>query len=206
MVSVLLVDTAGAGPDCFQALYTRATEERKQRADRYRQQEDKLRCVVADALLRAALRTDDYRTQKNSFGKPCIQGREDFSYNLSHSGRYVVLAWGSSEVGVDVQRQDAATKTQAIGERFFTPDEHAYIRGDLQRFYEIWTKKESYLKYTGQGLHRDLKSFSVLAPEPEIRFLYRTLDGGYSLCLCTTEDACTLDLLSVQQLQSLSGG
>ena len=79
-------------------------------------------------------------------------------------------------------------------------DELQYARGDIGRFYEIWTKKESFLKYTGKGLHADLRAFSVLAPESDIRYFYRTLATDYSLSLCTEEHEFETTLLDVQQL------
>lgn len=200
MIHILCTDVSSADKDCYNRLYTNASPERKERADRCLRQEDKLRCVTAHALLQAVLKMEVYQIERNACGKPYVKGRNGFHYNLSHSGRYVVIAWGDSEVGVDVQQQNAAVNIDAIARRFFTRDEQDYIRGNLLRFYEIWTKKESYIKYTGEGLHRDLKSFSVLAPEPEIRYFYRTLEGGYSLSLCTKENDCAFQLLDVKRL------
>lgn len=200
MIYMLCADISSADKDCYRRLYEKASPERKKQADRYLRPEDKLRCVTADALLRRAAGLDIDRIEKNGFGKPYIKDRQDFFYNLSHSGRYVVIAWGGSEVGVDVQQQDADVNMEAISKRFFTADEQSYIREDLLRFYEIWTKKESYLKYTGKGLHKDLRSFSTLAPDSGIRYHHRHLEGGYTLCLCTTEHDDMLELLDVQQL------
>lgn len=200
MIRILCADISSADNRIYRRLYDLATPERKKQADRYLRQEDKLRCVTADALLRTALGTADYRIQKNDCGKPYVQDCEGFCYNLSHSGRYVVIAWGNTEVGVDVQQHEAGIKMDALAARFFTPDERAYADRNAQRFYEVWTKKESYLKYIGQGLHKDLRSFSVLTPEPTVRYMYRMLEGEYSLSLCTTENAYTFELLDVQQL------
>ena len=200
MIYILCADISSADNGVYGRLYQNASPERKQRADSYLRQEDKLRCVTAHALLKTALGTETFQIEKQTFGKPCIQDRKDFCYNLSHSGRYVVIAWGSSEVGVDVQKHDPAANTEMIAKKYFTSDERAYAAGDIRRFYEVWTKKESYLKYTGKGLREDLRSFSVFAPEAEFRYLYRVLEPEYSLSLCTTEDDCTLRLLNVQQL------
>lgn len=200
MIRILCADLLSAEEWVYRSLYEKASTERKCRADRYRRQEDKLRCVTADALLRTALGEQNYRMEKRAFGKPYIKDHETFCFNLSHSGRYVVLAWGETEVGVDVQRHGDDINMQAIAKRYFTSEEQAYVRMDSRRFYEIWTKKESYVKYTGEGLIRSLKSFSVLAPEAPIRYAYRILEGDYSLSLCTTEEADTFELMDVQQL------
>ena len=200
MTHILCADISSADEDIYNRLYEQASPERKKQADRYLRHADKLRCVTAHALLKYVLGTEDFQIEKQAHGKPCVKDRKDFFYNLSHSGRYVVIAWGGSEIGVDVQQQDDSVNMELIAKRFFTADEQSYIRKDLLRFYEIWTKKESYLKYTGKGLLKDPGSFSTLVPDRGIRYHYWHLTGGYSLCLCTTDDDNTLKLLPVQQL------
>lgn len=201
MIRVICVDISSAEDELYRRLYENASVPRKCRADRYMRQKDKLRCVTAEALLRSILGVTEDQIEKNCFGKPYIKARKDVFYNLSHSGRYVVLAWGDTEVGVDVQQHDPATDRNAIEMRFFAPDEQRYVCGDIGRFYEIWTKKESYLKYTGRGLRRDLRSFSVLSMEQSLRFFYGTLDDDHSLSLCTVEDEYVFERLDIQQLR-----
>lgn len=200
MIHIWCADISSADKDTYDHLYEKASPERKRQADRYLRQEDKMRCVTAHALLRSVLGTDAFQIEKQGGGKPYVKDREGFYYNLSHSGRYVVIAWGDTEVGVDVQQHNRSVDTEAIAKRFFTAYEQSYIRKDSLRFYEIWTKKESYLKYTGKGLQKDLGSFGVLAPDSGIRFRHRYLDGGYSLSLCTSENHYTFALLKIQQL------
>jgi len=200
MIWVVCADISSADDRVYQGLYEKASAARKRRADRYLRQDDKIRCVTADALLQMVLGTESYEIEKNEFGKPYLKDSADFYFNLSHSGRYVVIAWGDTEMGVDVQQHEADTRTDILGARFFAPDEMDYAHRNPQRFYEIWTKKESYVKYIGKGLHRDLRSFSVLTPEPGIRYLYQTLEGGYSLSLCTVERTYAFEMLDVRQL------
>jgi 4'-phosphopantetheinyl transferase len=204
VIRILGVDISCGDAHMYELLYKAASPERKQRADRYRRPEDKLRCVIADGLLRTALGTASYTVEKGRYGKPYLKDRKDFFYNLSHSGRYVVMAWGSSEVGIDVQEHRAGTDLRALAAYGFAPDEYAYVfRCDTQipqRFYDIWTAKESYLKYTGKGLGMDLRSFSVMQPDAKVRYLRPALEDGYSLCLCTVENQCTTTLLDLRQL------
>ena len=202
MIRVVCADIASADACIYRGLYEKASDQRKSRADRYLRQEDKLRCVTAAALLKNVLGADDDQIAKNDFGKPYLKDRRDVHYNLSHSGRYVVLAWGDTELGIDVQKHEVCTNMEAVGTRFFALDELQYARGDTTRFYEIWTKKESFLKYTGRGLHMGLRSFSVLAPEGNVRYFHRMLDTEHSLSLCTEADAYELELLDVRQLLS----
>ena len=178
--------------------------ERQARAACCRRREDALRCVAAEALLRYALGTDIGRVEMGPCGKPFLPDRPDFFFNLSHSGNWVVLACGDSEVGVDVQSLRSNTNPEAMARRFFSPEEQRYVFEKEscrdQRFFEIWTGKESYLKYLGTGLGRTLPSFSVLSPEPGIRFHRRKLPDGSLLCLCTTEDEYIWKMVDVNRL------
>jgi len=204
MIRLLCADLSSADGQAYQRLYQRASAERKRRADRYRRREDKLRCVAAEALLRIALGRDDFRIGKNAYGKPYLPDFQEVHFNISHSGRYVIVACGDAEVGVDVQQHHGDMDLPAIAARCFTPDERQYVGendpGQLQRFYEIWTGKESYLKYTGEGLRRNMQSFSVLQVEPQVRHLYYLPDTRYSLSLCAVSDDEMFDLLDVQQV------
>lgn len=202
MIRILCTDISSADEKVYKSLYENASDERKRRAERYRKYEDKLRCVTSDALLRSALKADDFQIYKNKYGKPYVKDRENFHYNLSHSGRYVVIAFGESEVGVDIQKHDSKTDIRMIAEQYFTSDEMEYIfqsnRGRSERFYEIWTGKESYLKYIGKGLYKSMKSFSILDWKQEIRLLYPT--EGYTMSLCTEDREYTFELLDLRQL------
>ena len=200
MIRVICVDISSVSADVYGSLYEKASLQRKDRADRYMRHIDRLCRVTAAALVKSLLGVEDDQIDKNDFGKPYIRDRKDLFFNLSHSGRYVVLAWGDTEIGVDVQRHDPDTNRDGISMRYFAPDEHRYAKGDIGRFYEIWTKKESYVKYTGKGLHTDLRSFSVLSPERKLHFFCRTLDGDHSLSLCTEDNEYVFELLDIQQL------
>ena len=204
MIRVVCADISSADERIYESLYERASDERKRRADRYRRPEDKLRCVTADALLRAALGTHEYHIGKNEFGKPYVKDRKDFYYNLSHSGDCVVLAYGNSEIGVDVQRHSAGTDMRVIADHCFSPDEREYLMQDgectEERFYEIWTGKESYLKCVGKGLYGDVRNLSVLKQKSEILFFPHLPKDGYSLSLCTKDTEYIFELSDVRQL------
>lgn len=204
MIRVICADISGLRPGDYERLYQLACPERKARADRYRRREDALRCVAADALLRKALGSGGYTVERTPSGKPFIKENKNFHFNLSHAGNWVVIAYGDREVGVDVEAHRENIDMETIAGRFFSPEEQRYIFSDKenprQRFFEIWTGKESCLKYLGVGLKTDLTSFSVLSLKPELRLHHRSLPGGYSLCLCTTESDYSLELLDSQRL------
>ena len=203
MTRVLCAEISKLEP-AYPALYATASAERRQRADRYLRKEDALRCLAAGALLRCAFGTADYTIIKGPFGKPYIKEYNGFHYNLSHSGNWVAIAYGNREVGIDVEKICMDTGKEEIARRYFTPDEQAYVFDTKelapQRFFEVWTGKESYLKYVGTGLQKNLDSFSIFSLEPEVCLYHRSLPGGYSLTLCTSDDNYLFELLDAQRL------
>jgi 4'-phosphopantetheinyl transferase len=191
--------------DCealYQELYRRAAPDRKRRADRYLRREDGLRCLAAGELLRdtveRVLGITEFEVVQDPGGKPRIKGYDLFHYNLSHSGNRVVIAWGDSPVGVDVQQMRMDPGREELAKRFFTQQEQTYIFDSpdhrSERFFRVWTGKESYLKYLGTGLRKSLNSFSIFSPEvsPMLKSWY--LSGDYCVSLCTTDPDCILEL------------
>lgn len=180
----------------YEALYRRATPDRKRRADRYLRREDGLRCLAAGALLRSTVERELGRSEftviTDPCGKPRIAGQTDFHFNLSHSGNRVVIAYGDSPVGVDVQQMRMDTGKENLAKRFFTKEEQIYVfeQPELSeaRFYRVWTGKESYLKYLGIGLRKSLDSFSIFSPEISPMLNVQYLADGYCVSLCAGDD------------------
>ena len=209
MIHVVCCDIESIGIDEYRRLFDASPAERQERARRYVRQEDKVRCVTAHALVRyaveKALNLSEFTVERDEWGKPHIQGREDFHFNLSHSGSWVVIAYGESPVGVDVERIRMEAGKENIARRHFTPEEQEYLfsagEENGERFFEIWTAKESYLKYLGTGLRRSLNSFSVVPDGTGlgVRFTGRRLGDSY-LTVCTRQEDITFTQLTPGQL------
>ena len=204
MIRVLCANLSAADENLYRILYEQSSPGRKARADRYRRSEDALRCVAAEALLRYVLGTNEYRLEKTPGGKPFLPDRPDFHFNLSHSGNWAAITWGSGEVGLDVEQIRHDARIESIARRFFSEEEQRYVFANEadqhQRFFEVWTGKESYVKYLGTGLGIDLTAFSVLSPEPGLQIHRRKLPDGSWLSLCTTEDEYSVELIDVHNL------
>lgn len=209
MIHIACVDITSIGEQEYLQLYAQASPARRQRADRCLRQEDKIRCVAAHALIRYAvaqeLKLTDFTVEQEAFGKPYIPGRPDFHFNLSHSGHWVVIAYGDSPVGIDVQEIRTDAKKESIARRNFTPEEQAYLfdaKADEQekRFFQIWTAKESYLKYLGTGLRQPLDSFCVVPDGSALGVrLTSTFWDGYVLSLCTQAEHTNVIPLTPEQ-------
>ena len=206
MIMVYAVDISNMDITCYKTLYAAASTERKVRADRCRKPENARCTIVAGALLRYCakqyLGTEAFTLEKNEHGKPRLKEWPGFYFNISHSGHWVVLAWGNTEVGIDVQTMDSDEKTEKIAHRFFTRPERDYVMqtqgGKTERFYRVWTAKESYLKYLGTGLQKPLNSFCVRSMEHP-NFFFRQL-CDCAMTLCTEEDSYQLEILQPEQL------
>ena len=77
-----------------------------------------------------------------------------------------------------------------IAERFFAPDETAYIKDgeQEQRFYEVWTKKESHIKWEGKGLYKPLTSFNIFDSHIHNAYYYKIFGNKDAVAhVCTTQ-------------------
>lgn len=170
MIYGACIDISGMTECQYQTLYTRTSPQRRAQADRYLRQEDRLRCVVAEALLRYALRccghSQSPTVSLSQYGKPFLSDIPDFHFNLSHSGNYVAIAWGDTQVGIDVEVFRESPTLPSIAQKHFTPQEQDSLCVYPRDFFLIWTKKEAYVKYLGTGLRQKLSDFCVISKPP----------------------------------------
>lgn len=131
-----------------------------------------------------------WRTQKGAHGKPYFPDCPWLHFSISHSGEYWACAMAPTEVGLDLQLHTKGRK-ERISARFFHPQEYEYLRRSGYRgFFDIWAAKESYVKYTGQGIDENFASFTAAAetaPATEIngtQLKSIPFRPDYSLYLC----------------------
>ncbi len=144
-----------------------ASSQRMEKVNRYRFEADRKQSLCAYLLLRYALREEynikDVPLLANTEGKPSLVGYENIHFNLSHCRCAVACIVSDRPVGVDVQ--DWERDHSRLAERVCSADEQAYIHGAQSpetAFAQIWTAKESYGKYMGQGILYDLPSVSFV--------------------------------------------
>ena len=118
------------------------------------------------------------------------QGRPHFIAPLhhletgwSHSGEALLLALGEDiELGVDIERLRPRPRAMDLAERFYHPEETAWLRGfddddaRLLAFVRLWCIKEAVLKAHGQGISFGLHRFHVALDEATPRLA--TCDPG----------------------------
>ena len=141
---------------------------RYEHAQVFLRKEDRLRSIGAGLLmLRLGLR-DERDLEYGARGKPSVAYLP--SFNISHSGNYVVSAVAEepngaaqvAAVGVDVEHPRRGNLK--VAKRVFLAEEIDWMQQedpDL-RFCRLWTCKEAVMKLFGEGLHMDPQSFSVM--------------------------------------------
>lgn len=118
-------------------------------------------------------------------GKPYLNRHRELQFNISHSGVYVICAVGKTPLGIDIQYQKKGDYRRT-GKRIMTPEEWKQYEasGFLEDvFFQCWTKKESYLKYTGEGIRRDMRMLTY----DNCRFYELQQWPEYSAALCVPE-------------------
>lgn len=92
-----------------------------------------------------------------------IQGRPPIHFSVSHSGSWWGCLMAEEPVGFDMEVPRESVNYNKIAQRFFTKEEWEWILTEgLDAFYDVWVRKEAYVKYLGSGLAEGLDSFSVI--------------------------------------------
>lgn len=179
MLNVYIADVTGL-EDLYEEKLNMLHRARADKLTSYRMKEDKVRALGAGLLIEKGL--EDYLQSAGEQvllkdaegryiieygygpqGKPYFRDFPNLHFSLSHSGELVVLAIADDEIGIDVQQFRGFQ--ERIAKRFFHEREVKLLESvsDIKEkeilFYKIWTSKEGYIKYTGEGMRRDLRSF-----------------------------------------------
>ncbi len=153
----------------FDELLSFLSSEQQKKILRFKRYEDALRGLTSNILLRFIIATslnkknDSIYIYNNEYGKPYIREVDNFNFNLSHSGDWVVCAVNNVTIGIDIEKiHDVDLNLSA---RFFSEEEHSYLVSlentkRREAFFDFWTLKESYIKADGRGLSIPLNSFS----------------------------------------------
>jgi 4'-phosphopantetheinyl transferase len=135
--------------------------------ERYTVAHGRLRQVLA-SLLSLAPRQIEFAVGAD--GKPELAGvaaSAGLYFNLSHSGSRGLLGWSwRREIGVDVEVWRSMRDAAALVRRYFSAVEVAAWDAlapvqQHEAFFNLWTRKEAYVKALGRGLGLPLHSFDV---------------------------------------------
>ncbi len=101
-------------------------------------------------------------------GKPFFPSHPDVQFSVSHTGGLWICAFANRPVGCDVQdhrEHEDTSRLLRLAKRWFSPEECRDFEETGYRpteFYRIWSRKEAYVKFTGNGIGAgDMPSFTV---------------------------------------------
>jgi 4'-phosphopantetheinyl transferase len=175
--------------DEFEILLSHIPYEKQERIKKFHFFKDARNCLLGDILSRheicraTGLTNEQLKFSTNEYGKPYLVTNPKIHFNISHSGNYIACAISNESVGIDIEQ--IKSFDMKIAERFFSADEITYVKSDADavRFFEVWTKKESRIKWDGRGLSMPLSSFSVFdtGEQSQSRY-YEVLKNNEVIC------------------------
>lgn len=163
------------------------SEPERARADSYREDALRRRFTVATALLKVTVAQltggapSDVELRRECpdcrrlHGRPVVVGGTPH-VSISHSGdRVAVAQCADGPVGVDVEQLDPDIDVDSML-RFLLSDAErqafSEVQGRqarLQAFFHYWTRKESVLKATGDGLRVPMSDVTLASPHEPVR-------------------------------------
>ena len=158
-------------------------------------------------------------------GKPALAPPSSIRFSMTHSGDLGVIALTlRREIGVDIEQIRPLPGVEHIAGRFFCPEEVSEVMSAPgternRAFFRCWTRKEAYIKATGDGLSAALSSFRVIVhPDLPVRIIHiqhnateaeawtlhdLPLAAGYAAALAYRDQRRSLQLFSVAAPEEL---
>ena len=127
-------------------LLEKVNDKQKEKAFGYKNETDQIRSLASSYLINSL---SSEPLLFNDTGKPFFENGPFF--NISHSGRYIVMAVSNKEVGVDIEENIQKDFTALL--RIFNEIEAKMIKEHAD-FYYLWCAKESLIKCTGSTISK----------------------------------------------------
>jgi 4'-phosphopantetheinyl transferase len=143
------------------------------RAQRYRQEKDRNRFLIARGTLRIIL-SKYLRLPSNAIQiaigknkKPFVHSSDAISlhYNTTHSGDLILIAISRTALGIDIEKINSDFAYADILQSNFTDNEIRFMnsgKNQPNHFYTLWTRKEALVKATGKGMDDEFRNVPSL--------------------------------------------
>ena len=169
-------------PELLNHYHAIISEEEREQQQRFYFEKHRHQYLITRTLVRTTLsyysngiKPEQWEFNKNFYGKPFIKNPLNLPlrFNLAHTEGVIVLAINlEREVGVDVEWLGRGGQTVEIAQRFFSQQEIEQLLalpvGQQQnRFFDLWTLKEAYIKACGMGLSIPLDQFTFHFPQDD---------------------------------------
>ncbi len=195
----ILLDLPEADIQYFASLLS---NEEHQRAERYLFSKHRARFIASRAQAKmilgryTGLKPEQVELTYNPYGKPLLEalpGSSTLHFNVSHSHDLGLVAVTEvAEIGVDIEKVRPDIDYTHISRQFFSLDETERLldlpaEEQVEAFYNIWTRKEAFIKGRGIGLATPLDQFDVSidgnAPS-RLKHASEEIEGAYEWTLC----------------------
>lgn len=159
-------------------LLNRAELERAERisCNDYRQQVVKARALLRLMLARlTGASPESFEFDEGVGRQPRLRVNPwGLHFSVSHSGEKIAVAVSTAPIGIDIECVEVDCDWSGIAETCFHQSERQAlcdVEGAAARetFFDIWTRKEAYLKAIGTALETDPPSFSTVAADGIVR-------------------------------------
>lgn len=146
------------------------------RMSHYTDEGKKKHFTLSHGLLRTILgrylgiEASEVRIRYEQHGKPVLAQSyrsEALHFSLSHSFDRVIFGLVlNRRIGIDLEYVRPISGIDHITKRFFSMSEHALLQSlpknqKVRTFFQIWTRKEAYLKAWGKGILQPMGWFDV---------------------------------------------
>ncbi|MCY1213227.1 4'-phosphopantetheinyl transferase superfamily protein [compost metagenome] len=169
-------------PELTAACRALLSAEELSKQERFHFARDRHRYLLTRTLVRSVLSRyapaapQAWQFTSNAFGRPRINAPDipeavGLNFNLSHTDGLIVLAVARHiELGVDTENIERKAALD-VASHYFSPAEARALDAlppalQAERFFELWTLKESYIKARSLGLQIPLDSFGFALDAP----------------------------------------
>ncbi len=140
---------------------------------RYVQVHGQLRLILGELVNE---QPEKLRFDKSAHGKPYLVDFPDVEFNLSHTAdHFAIAATYNCLLGVDIEACKSRANFIGLVNKCFADEEKFYWQQlpesvRVKEFYRLWTRKEAFVKATGQGIQLGLNQ-CVVNPKQFLEFL-----------------------------------
>lgn len=220
-IQIWIANVDSNSPEEIDHLLASLDASERQRAAQFHFEQDRRRYIVAHGLLRLVLAETlgcspkTLVLEKSPHGKPELRQSEHderrLMFNLSHAAGWALIAIGwDRQLGVDLEAAESLPdddqSLSKLAARVLSGHELELWRAipnPVKRraaFLRTWTRKEAYVKATGEGLRHDLADIELpadatpfdipSAKRPADRWIVHDLSVPVELTAALTVEAC----------------
>ncbi len=169
-IDIWVGDLSKADEDGIVLLKHKLPFDKVAKSNRFKFDEDRNRYLLSQGMLQKIILqyTGEERVRLGftRYGKPYLLDYPELTFNMSHSGKHVVIAFrfDGEPIGIDVEQVKDDFDFQLVAGAYCHREERNAILAAKDRglFYKLWTRKEALLKAMEIGLTEEIRHINTL--------------------------------------------